>query len=138
MTSSYIQQVSDEAMRFREFILQLVINNFVQVKNMAVHPLHTMVSSLVYSSQPRRCWLRKGGNSEGWLLLRLEVLFCSIQLQYECQIFILWFSSGIYAELIRLKQKPYSTVEKCAVITFDIEKIQKIKLNREDTVFIDI
>ena len=60
LSSSYIQQVSDEAMRFREFILQLVINNFVQVKDMAVHPLHPMVSCLVYSNQPTSCWLWKG------------------------------------------------------------------------------
>ena len=80
----------------------------------------------------------EGGNSKGYLLLLLEVLFCSIQLQYECQILILWFSSSICAELIRLKQKPCSTVENCAVITLDIEKYKKINLNRADTVFIDI
>ena len=48
--------------------------------------------------------------AEGWLLLRLEALFCSIHLQLEGLISIL---------------EPYSTVEKCAVIIFDNEKIQK-------------
>ena len=60
-------------------------------------------------------------NNEGWLLLRLEVLFCFIQLQYGCQIFILLLSSGINIESIRLQQKPYSIAEKCAVIIFDNE-----------------
>ena len=33
---------------------------------------------------------------------------------------------------------PYSTVEKCAVIIFDNEKMQKMKLHRKDTGFADI
>ena len=62
------------------------------------------------------------------MLLQLEVLFCSIQLQYECHIFILLLSSGIHMELIRSKQKPNSTVEKCAMVIFDNEKIHKLYL----------
>ena len=45
------------------------------------------------------------GNNKGWLLLRLEVLFCSIQMQYEYQIFILSLSSSIYTKSIRSKEK---------------------------------
>ena len=56
-----------------------------------------------------RCWPPKADNNEGWLLLRLEVLFCPIQSQYECQIFILSSSSGIYTESIPSKQIPFST-----------------------------
>ena len=33
---------------------------------------------------------------------------------------------------------PYSTFEKCAAIIIDIEKIQKVKVNREDANFVDI
>ena len=83
----------------------------------------------LYSYQPTSFWPLKSCNNQGCLLLQLDLLFCSIQLQYECQIFILSFSSGIYTESIRSKQKPYSTVDKCAVIIFNNEKIQKIKLN---------
>ena len=100
-----------------------------------IHFLESIINS--NQLQPMICWLPKGSNNEGWLLLGLEVLFCSIQFQYEYQIFILSLSSGIYTESNWSKQKPYSNVEKCAVIIFDKEKIQKIKLNREDTVFID-
>ena len=35
-----------------------------------------------------------------------------------------------------IEVKPYSTIEKCAVIIFDIEKMQNIKLNHEDTVWL--
>ena len=37
-----------------------------------------------------------------------------------------------------MEVKPYSTVEKCALIIFDNEKMQNIKFNCEDTGFIDI
>ena len=37
-----------------------------------------------------------------------------------------------------IEVKPYSTVEKCAVIIFDNEKMQNIKLNQEDTGLVDI
>ena len=47
-------------------------------------------------------------------------------------------SSGIYTESIWIEVKPYFTVEKCTLIIFDNEKIQKINLNREDTGFVDI
>ena len=47
-------------------------------------------------------------------------------------------SSGIYTESIRSNLEPYSTFEKCAVIIIDIEKIQKVKVNREDASFVDI
>ena len=41
------------------------------------------------------------GNTEGWLLLQLEALFCSIHLLYEGLISILSKqSSGIYTESI--------------------------------------
>ena len=81
----------------------------------------------------------RSGNNEGWLLLRVEALFCSIHLLYEGLISILSKQSfGIYMESIRSNKEPYSTFEKCAVIIIDIEKIQKIKVNREDTSFVDI
>ena len=38
----------------------------------------------------------------------------------------------------RIGLKPYSTVEKRDVIIFDNEKLQKIKLNHEDTSFVVI
>ena len=41
-------------------------------------------------------------------------------------------------ESISIEVKPYFTVEKCTLIIFDNEKIQKINLNREDTGFVDI
>ena len=54
-------------------------------------------------------------------------LFCSIHLLYEDLISILSKqSSGTYA-----------TFEKCAVIIIDIEKIQKIKVKREDASFVE-
>ena len=72
------------------------------------------------------------------MLLRLEALFCSIHLLYEGLISILSKqSSGIYTESIRSNYEPYSTFEKCAVIIIDIEKIQKVKVNREDAGFVD-
>ena len=37
-----------------------------------------------------------------------------------------------------MEVKPYSTFEKCAVIIFDNENMHKLKLNREDTGFVDI
>ena len=38
-----------------------------------------------------------------------------------------------------IEVKPYSTIEKYAMIIFDNEKmLQKIKLNHEDTGFVDI
>ena len=44
----------------------------------------------------------RSGNNEGWLLLRLEALFCSIHLLYEGLISVLSKqSSGIYMELTR-------------------------------------
>ena len=67
--------------------------------------------------------LPRSGNNEGWLLLRLEVLFCSIHLLYEGLISIMSKeSSGIYTESIRSNYEPYSTFEKCAVFIIDIEK----------------
>ena len=81
----------------------------------------------------------QSGNNEGWLLLRLEALFCSIHLLYEGLISILSTeSSGIYTESIRSNLKPYSIVEKCAVIIINIEKIQKVKVNPEDASFVNI
>ena len=63
----------------------------------------------------------------------------SIHLLYEGLISILSKqSSGIYTELIRSNLEPYSTFEKCAVIIIDIEKKQKVKVNREDASFVDI
>ena len=47
-------------------------------------------------------------------------------------------SSGIYTESIRSNLEPYTTFEKCAVIITDIEKIQKVKVNRKDASFVDI
>ena len=41
-------------------------------------------------------------------------------------------------ESISIEVKPYTTFEKTSVIFFDNEKIQKIKLNQEDTGFVDI
>ena len=38
----------------------------------------------------------------------------------------------------RIEVTPYSTVEKCDMLIFAIEKMQKMKLNREDTGFVDI
>ena len=83
--------------------------------------------------------LPRSGNIEGWLLLRLEALFCSIHLLYEGLISILSKqSSGIYTESIRSYEEPYSTFEKCAVIIIHIEKIQKVKVNHEAVSFVDI
>ena len=91
------------------------------------------------SNQPTNELLPRSGNNEGWLLLRLEALFCSIHLQYEGLISVLSKqSSGIYTESIRSNQEPYSTFEKCAVIIIDIDKIQKGKVIREDSSFVDI
>ena len=64
------------------------------------------------SNQPTTC-------NEGWLLLRLEALFCSIHLQCEGLISFLSPSNGIYMESIRSNYETYSTVEKCSVIIFD-------------------
>ena len=36
-----------------------------------------------------------------------------------------------------MEVKPYSTVEKCTLIIFDNEKIQRINWNPEDTDFVD-
>ena len=89
---------------------------------------------IIISNQPASCC-----RCEGWLLLRLEALFCSIHLLYEGLISILSKQgSGIYTESIRLNSEPYTTFEKCAVIIIDIEKIQKVKVNREDASFVDI
>ena len=107
-------------------------------ENIHKFTLKIFVNLELYSYQPLSIWPLKSGNNQGCLLLRLDLLFCFIQLQYECQIFILLLSSGIYTESIRSKQNPYSTIDKCAMIIFDNEKIQKIKLNSEDTIFIDI
>ena len=65
-------------------------------------------------------------------------MFCSLQLQYECKFFFLSRSSGIYTESDRSKEEPYPYVEKCAMIIFDNKIIQIIKLDREDTGFVDI
>ena len=53
----------------------------------------------------------------------------TIHLQYENKFFFLSPSSGIYIESDWIEVKPYSTVEKCAMVIFDSEKMQKIKLN---------
>ena len=52
--------------------------------------------------------------------------------------FSLSLNSGIYTESDWIEVKPYSTFEKCALIIFDNEKMQKIKLNCEDISFVDI
>ena len=56
------------------------------------------------------------------------MLYCHSDVEFRC----------LYGvDSIKIK-KPYSTVDKCAVISFDTEKIRKIKLNREGTILIDI
>ena len=72
------------------------------------------------------------------MLLRLEVPFCSIQLHYEFQFFLSVAEFGIYGVGLIELNLILSTVEKCAVVIFDNEKIQKVKLNYEDMGFVDI
>ena len=56
----------------------------------------------IWLLQPTNELLPRSGNNEGWLLLRLDALFCSIHLLYEGLISILSKqSSGIYTESIR-------------------------------------
>ena len=68
----------------------------------------------------------------------VKIRFCSIHLQYESKFFFQSQSSDIYTETNLIEVKPYSTVEKCVVMIFDNEKIQKIKLNCQDSGFVDI
>ena len=56
----------------------------------------------------------------------------------KASLFVFSLSSGIYTEWDWVEVKPYSTIEKCAVIIFDNDKMQKIKFNREDISFVDI
>ena len=52
LSSSYTQHVTEEGRKFRQFLLQLVIENFVVVKNMAIHPAHVVVSIIFHKLWP--------------------------------------------------------------------------------------
>ena len=98
------------------------------------------------SNQPPSVAPRSGATRE-LVALRLErvcsVLFTPIYLQIRIDNFSVSPSSGIYTESIRginldRTKGPNSTVEKYVVVIVDIEKIQKVKVNREDASFVDI
>ena len=48
------------------------------------------------------------------------------------------FVSFIRSRPVRSRLRPNSTVEKCTVVIFDNEKIQRIKMSRKDTGFVDM
>ena len=79
--------------------------------------------------------------------LRLErlcsVLFTPIHLQIQIEnIFEIAQVRYLYRvdteNQSRSNYEPNSTVEKYVVIIFSIEKIQKVKVNSEDAIFVDI
>lgn len=47
LSNSFAQQVTKETLTFRQYILQLVIDNFIAVKNMTVHPAHALGISFI-------------------------------------------------------------------------------------------
>ena len=66
--------------------------------------------------------------------IRGSVLFiCSMKASFSLSL-----SSRIYTESDWMEAKPYFLPLKNVRWSFDNEKMQKIKLNRKDTVFVDI
>ena len=100
----------------------------------------------VDSNQPTSVAPWRGATRE-MVALRLErlcsVLFTPIHLQIRIEnIFEIAQVRYLYRvnteNQSRSNYEPNSTVEKYVVIIFSIEKIQKVKVNSEDAIFVDI